>query len=136
MPKSAARQFLVKVAGVDGHFARKSGGDVTSETTKVYDGGSLDPEIMTSPASPDNVTVSRPYDARRDAPLLKRLRGDVGRFRTSISVQATDADLVPIAGTAEIYTGAVLVRAQGVEVDASSGEPTFIELEFAVSKVV
>ena len=48
MPKAAQRQFLVKVGKIPGYFATKSGGNVSADVNKVYDGGSLKPDPSSS----------------------------------------------------------------------------------------
>lgn len=132
--KAAQRQGLVKVSGIDGYFMTKSGGNLSADTTKVYDGGSLTPDVLSSPAEADNVTVSRAYDDARDGNTLKRLRQQVGRLRTTVSVTPTNEDLVAI-GEPTVYPNALLVGLTDLEVDASSGDAQTFELEFAVGTV-
>jgi hypothetical protein len=78
--------------------------------------------------------VSRAYDQNRDAPILERLRPQVGRFTTSITVQPTDADLVAV-GKSSVYSDAVLVSITEPEYDSASGDVAMFELEFAVTNV-
>lgn len=132
--KAAQRQFLVKVSGIDGYFATKTGGDTSSDASDVYDGGSLTPEKLASPATSDDITVGRPYDPERDQPVINRLRAQVGRHRTTVSVQPTDADLVAI-GAPTTYANALLIGCTEPEVDAASGDPAVFELTFAVESV-
>ena len=132
-PISAQRQFVIRVAGIDGYFATKSGGAMTADASREYDGGSLTPEVMTSPATPEDVTVGRPYKAARDADLLRRLRPLVGRWRTSVSQQPTDRDLVPV-GKPTVYSG-VLIGVNDPDADASSGDAARIELTFAIELI-
>lgn len=134
MPKAAQRQFLIKVSGVDGYFATKTGGDTSADTSDVYDGGSLTPEKMSSPATTDDVTVGRPFDPVRDRQVIRQLRPRVGRGRYTVSVQDTDADLVAI-GEPTVYANALLIGVTDPEVDASSGDPAAFELTFAVESV-
>jgi hypothetical protein len=134
MPKAAQRQFLVKVAGISDFFSTKSGGEMTSEVGVAWDGGKLSPEKLTSPALPADVTVSRPYDPVRDGPVLARLRPAVGRWRTTITIQPADADLVPI-GRPVAYASAILIGLTDPEVDAASGEPAMLELTFSPETV-
>lgn len=129
---ASQRQQLVEVAGFDGYFASKSGGEVSAETSKVWDGGKLSPDVMSSPAETDNVTVSRPYRPGIHGPKLSQLAKLVGRFRTTVSVWDTDPDLGPI-GTPVVYADALLVKLTRPEHDASSSDPGVFELEFAVT---
>ena len=134
MTKAALRQFLVGVVGVAGYFATMWGGETSADTTDVYDGGKLTPEKLAAPATTANVVISRPYDPERDQPIITRLRPQVGRFRATVSVQPTDADLVPV-GSPEVYANALLVKVQAPEADAASGDAATLELEFAVETV-
>lgn len=129
--KSAQRQFLVKVGTLPGYFATKSGGNVTADVNKVYDGGSLTPDLVTAPAVADNITVSRPYDVTRDPDLLATLRAQVGSYTATLTVQPTDRDLAPV-GRAAVYPNAVLVAVNEPDIDASSGTAATYELDFAI----
>lgn len=135
MAKSAQRQFLIKVGQIDGYFASKSGGDISSDTSKVYDGGSDVPDVLAGPAEADNITVSRSYDLQRDAALLKRLRQVVGRWSTTLSITPTDRDLIAV-GEPQVYPDALLVGLTEPETDASSGDAAEYELEFAIGTFV
>lgn len=131
MAKAAQRQFLVSVSGIMGYFATKTGGEVSSDSAKVYDGGSLMPDILSSPAQADNITVGRPFDPLRDQAVITALRQRVGRSRHTVSVVPTDEDLIAI-GPATVYSNALLVRVGEPEADAASGDAATYELEFAI----
>lgn len=130
MAPNAQREFLVTVSGIEGYFARKTGGATTAEATKAWDGGSLRPSILTAPASTEDITVARPYRRERDAALLARLKRVVGRSSHTITVTPTDRDLIP-AGQPEVFVG-VLRSVSGPDPDAGGGDATNIELVFAV----
>lgn len=134
MAFSAQRQFLVSIDKVAGKFMTKSGGGITSDSTKIYDGGSTVPTIIASPFEVENITVSRAYDQARDEPILQNLRNQVGRFVTTITVQPTDADLVAV-GKATVYADAVLVGITEPEYDSGVGDVAMVELEFACKTV-
>lgn len=131
---AAQRQFLVTIEGIAGTWATKAGAETSADTTDVYDGGRKAPEKLASPATTDNVTLSRPYRPARDGALAKRLRPIVGSFRSTVTVQPTDADLIPY-GAPTVYANALLVRLAEPEHDAASGDPSVVELEFAVETV-
>lgn len=132
MAKSSARQFLVKVEGVDGYWSTKSGGTVTAESTKVYDGGSLKPDIITNPPTAEDVSVTRPYDPQRDDEVIRQLLQLVGSWGTTVSVTPTDADLVAVAPP-RVYSDARLVGVVEPEVDSSSGDAAMVGLTFSIS---
>jgi hypothetical protein len=128
---AAQRQNLVKVSGIEGYFATKSGGSISSGGTKVYDGGSLTPAVISSPPEAEDVTVSRPFDLARDGDLLVRLRQQVGRLRATVSVTPTDTDMVA-QGTPTVYPDALLTGLTEPGADSGSGEAQTFELTFAV----
>lgn len=130
---ASARQQLVEVAGFPGYFATKTGGEVTAESSKVWDGGNLKPESMSGPAETGNVTVTRPYRPTVHGPILKNLAKQVGRWRTTVSVWDTDPDLGPV-GQPVVYANALLVRMQRADADAASSDASTFELEFAVDE--
>ena len=134
MTFSAQRQFLVSVSGIDGKFMTKSGGNIASDSTKIYDGGDLIPTIIASPSQVENITLSRAYDQGRDEPILQNLRTKVGRLKATITVQPTDADLVAV-GKASVYADALLVGITEPDYDSGSGDVANIELEFAIRTV-
>jgi hypothetical protein len=131
-PASSQRQMLVRVSGVDGYWANKSGGESTADTSKAWDGGSLLPEVLSAPAERGNITVSRPYRPAIHQSTRKALAKKVGRWRTTLSVQDTDVDLNPI-GRPTTYPDALLVRVSAPDHDAGSGDTAVWELEFAIS---
>lgn len=131
--KSAQRQFLVKVTGIRGYFASKTGGNLSSDSSKVYDGGDDQPDVMAGPAEVDNITVSRAYDYERDSEILQSLRERVGRWQTTVSVTPLRRDMTALRRPT-IYPDAMLVGLTEPEVDASSGDAATYELEFAIGR--
>lgn len=132
--KIARRQFLVTVDGIAGTFMTKTGGNVTSDSTKVYDGGSAVPQILASLAEVDNVTISRSWDMNRDPAVVKALTAKVGSWETTITMQQTDRDFNKI-GDPITYAGCLLVALNYPEYDATSGDAATFDLEFAVASV-
>lgn len=130
---ATARQQLVEVAGIPGYMATKQGGEISADTSQVWDGGASKPENLAGPASTDNITVGKPYRSALHGPILKRLAKQVGRWRTTISVYDTDPDLGPV-GEPTVYANALLVRLARPELDAGSSDASAFELEFAVDE--
>lgn len=131
MPPASQRQHLTNVDGVAGYWASRTGGEVTAETSKVWDGGALRPVTLSAPAETGNIVVGRPYYPDRHQAVRRDLSKRVGRWRTTITVQDTDPDLVPI-GTPDVYADAMLVRCTPAEGDASSSDGGVWEMEFSV----
>lgn len=128
--RSSQRQFLVSVDGLPDYYATFSGGEVTAEASKVYDGGQARPSVLPGPAETGNLVISRPYGAERDQPLIDRLQPLVGKWVTTVTKQPTDADFTGI-GTPTTYPESLLVRVTPPEADAASSDGATYELEFA-----
>lgn len=135
MSKMAQRQSQVSIEGIAGLWATKTGGDVSSDVTPVWDGGTDHPDQLASPPTAGNVTVSRPVDDERDLTEMKRLRKLVGRFTATITVQPTNGDGFPI-GEPTVYPDALLVTMSEPEYDAAGGDAQVFELEWAISQFV
>lgn len=133
MGTSAQRQFLISVAGIPGYFARRPAHEVTADAAREFDGGSLTPEVLTGPGIPQDLVVGRAYKPERDADVLAKLRPLVSRWRTTITVQPTDRDLVKV-GRPTVYTG-ILIRTSDPDADSNSGDAARWELTFAVEAV-
>lgn len=132
--KAAQRQIIASVRGITGYFAQVSGGEITSNAEKVYDGGSQTPELLTGVREIGNVSVTRPYAPNDDAPLLRSLRAQVGKWRSDVIVQDCDSDLVPI-GQPRVYNDAVLIGLTEPDGDAASGSAATFTLTFSCGSV-
>lgn len=139
MAKAANRQFLVRIDGISGgwdYWATKSGGEVTADSNKVFDGGSLVPDVLASPAEVGDITIARPYDPDRDQGIINQLIPQVGQWRTTISVTPTYGDLTTVRGAKpRVFSNALLIGVREPEPDASSGDAADYELTFAVGAV-
>lgn len=128
------RQYVVTIDRIEGKFMTKSGGSISADSTKIYNGGEKTPSIITGISEVENITVGRAFDNARDRAMLTTLRSQVGRFTTTIKVQETDADYVAV-GNPVVYADAVLVGITEPEYDSGSGDPAMVELEFACRSV-
>lgn len=136
MPKIAQRQFLTKIAGVDGFWATFSGGEVSVEHTRQFDGGAKVPDLLTGNPQISDVTVSRGYDPVRDAPIRSQLMRGLaeGRsFRTTITRTPTDEDFSPI-GAPEVYE-VQLKSVTPSDADANSADAARLQLVFSTRSV-
>jgi len=132
--KSSQRQFLVKVGDIPGYFVTKSGGGITADVTKAYDGGDPSPDLIAAPPNVENVTVGRNFDPLRDGAMLRQLRRQVGVLETTVTVTATDRDYIAVDEPV-VYSPALLVGVTEPDADAGSGDQAMYSLEFAVSEV-
>lgn len=135
MPQSE-RQWLVNVAGVAGLFQTKSGGGVSVEHSKDFDGGALTPDIYQGAPTYEDLTVSRPFQVPRDTQVrqsLQRILAAGQRFDTVVTCTPTNESMVPI-GTPETYQ-CTLMRVNPGEANTNSGNPSRLELVFTVRSV-
>ena len=134
--KSAQRQFLwtCNVPGLAELGGKsKSGGEVTSDATKVFDGGDLKPAVIASPPEVGDVTILYNYDAERHQEMLTSLLSVVGQLRATISGQPLTGDMRAVRGAPpRVYPDALLIGVREPESDSSSGDAADFELTWAV----
>lgn len=133
--KASQFQFLITVAGWPGFFVSRTGGDTQANVQKVYDGGALQPDLVSGRPMTNNVVATRHFDPDRDGPLRARYKSQVGKYRTTVSVQPCTPDLIP-TGPADVYPDAVLSRMGTPGANAQSDDPSEYEIEFTVGRVV
>lgn len=132
--KAAKRQFLVTVEGIAQPWMTKTGGDKTAGTNKVYDGGSLIPQVIAGPAEVGDITVTKAYDPEQDQDLVTRLLAQVGQWSTTVSVASLLPDMSAAKVKPRVYSG-MLTGVKEPETDAGAGDASTIELTFAISSV-
>lgn len=129
---SSVRQHSVSVAGLDGVWAKTTGGVVSVDVSESYNGGAQVPDITKGRVKVSNVTVDRPYNPVRDAPVLRFIASHIGgTWETTITDQDLDANEVAI-GAPVVFTGCVPVSATGPEYNEESSDASRIVLEFRV----
>lgn len=129
-------QWLTSVSGIEGYWTLLTGGQVRVSHRKVYDGGSLDPEITQGRPNVEDVTVSRPYLLPRDDDLATNLRRQLARgarLRFTVTRVPTDSSLIPI-GKKQIWE-CVLRDVNTPDSNAASENESRIELVFTAKKV-
>lgn len=136
MTKIAQRQFLTKVAGLEGFWATFSGGEVSVEHTRQFDGGALTPDLLTGNPSISDITVSRGFDVTRDGPIRSTLARSLAQgraFKTTITRTPTDEDYTP-TGVPEVYE-VQLKSVTPSDADANSADAARIQLVFSTRSV-
>lgn len=131
--KLAQRQVYASVSGIDGNFSQFSGGEISSNAEKIYDGGSITPTLLSGARDVGNITLVRPVDLDRDPGILANLRDLVGKQTFTVTVFVCDADLQPIS--TRVYNDALLIGMNEPEGDAASGAPASMSLVFSVGGV-
>lgn len=134
---SSKAQHLVTVAawGNDAtdYWAQHAGGEVSADSSEVWNGGAQQPDYIAGRAKTSNLTVTKPYYPGRDRDRMHTLMRQVGKLRTTVIVQDTDPDLIGgVYGAPMVYPNALLVRVKPPESEAGSSDADTIELEFTV----
>jgi hypothetical protein len=134
--KIAQKHFLVTVGDqrIQGTFSTKTGGETSGETTRDRDGGNPVADVIPGEVTVSNVTLGRAYKPERDQAVIKQLRPQVNRLKTSVTVQPLDHDYVPV-GEPEVYVGCLLVRVAAPDADSNASETSRFELEFEPADV-
>jgi len=130
----SVNQFLVTVEGIDGYFMTFEGGNITSQTNKMYDGGATIPSVVANRPLVDDVTVTRGYEPLRDEDIMTEMRQLVGVFTTTLSKTPTDRNLV-VTGRPIVYPNALLSGFQEINADANGTDAGIWGLVFTVPSV-
>jgi len=133
---TAQRSYAVTVSGIAGQFSTMTGGKKSRTTSQAWNGGAKTPDTVPGPAQVEAITVSRPFNPRRDQPILEKLRRDIDNAdkRFTIRKQSLDGNDTAV-GKPETYSGCVLTGVSGSDYDRSSSTPATLTLEFAPQSV-
>lgn len=137
VPASAPAHTRVTITFPDieipGTWARKSGGNITSEARRWHEGGELtQEEIAGGPVSTEDVTVSRNYRYDRDAVILRWAMRNAGRAFGTIAEQDIDAYGDPVGQPFVRQCLLQGVNGKDVDADDTSGFQN-IELTLSVA---
>ena len=156
MAKVSQRQVLASIAPPVGAttptwtgflFAQVSGGEITANVEKIYEGGKLRPTIICAPSEVGDITLTAHYDADPTTDTasvavgieakINSLRPLVGRAIYDVTISSYDCDLGSVVtGTGRLYKSALLVGLTEPDGDSSSGAPATFAMTFAVSDVI
>lgn len=129
--KASQRHSLVVVHGIPILWRSMSGGGVSGDYTRDYDGGSDVADFIPGYPEPEDITVTTTVAPRRDLEWMRKIKGQVLRGRFTITRQWTDANWDPI-GEPETYPNCLLTGFSNPEVSSSS-DPAEITLTFATN---
>ncbi len=100
MPLVQESKYLVRLTvdpatsdvwGVPDSWDSFEGGEVASESTNYRPGGVREAEVMISPSTTSDITISRGYRSERDAAVEKLLIGRLGHPAPSTATCSTPA---------------------------------------------
>ncbi len=129
---SSTRQHSVSITGLEGTWARVSGGVASVDVSESYNGGAKIPDLTMGRRTYSNLTTDRPFNPLRDRPMLRFLEAQLGgTWTTTITDQDVDANDVAI-GEPVVYTGCVPVSVTGPEYDTESSDASRVVVEWKV----
>lgn len=134
-PASSPAHTRVTLVGfaidIPGTWARKTGGNVTSEPRRWREGGELfREEVAGGPSTTENVTVSRNFRRDRDLSLYRWAKRNAGQVFGSISEQPLDEAGNPYGSP--LVSRCILLGVNGIDVDADDTSG-FQMLEFSLA---
>lgn len=125
------RQTIAKIEGVRGFWDVPEGGDVElTDTTKEWDAGAGDPDILTGRRVTTDLTLRRPYRPERDRKLLIDSKARVGRITKTIRILETGPEY-NFQRVRENHVGK-LIAARGPKGNARNSAAGTIELVFSI----
>lgn len=126
--------FLVKVVGIEGLWATRTGGDTPTDVSQVFNGGEDYATPVIGKKKPSNLVLTRPYDPRRDQQLSLELRRRQGSFRRTITQQPTLTDGTIVASPTT-WIDCILINVKDPETNSGSSGAAMIELTFTPGRV-
>ena len=129
--KASQRHSLVVVHGINILWRSMSGGGVSGDYTRDYDGGSDRADFIPGYAEAEDIEVTCTVAPRRDLEWMRRVKAQVLKGRFTITRQWTDANWDPI-GDPETYPDCLLTGYTNPEVSASA-DPAELTLTFATN---
>lgn len=137
LPASSPAHTRVTLKGfpieMPGTWARKSGGNVTSEARRWREGGELTKEeVAGGPSTTEDVTVSRNYRPDRDGEILRWAKRHGGRAYGTLIEQDLDSDENPYGKP--VVSRVLLLGVNGKDVDADDTSGfQMLELTLAIT---
>lgn len=129
---SSVRQHSVSITGLEGVWAKASGGVPSVDVSESYNGGAKIPDLTMGRVKYSNLTLERPFNPNRDRAMIRFLEQHLGgTWTASITDQDLDANEIAV-GKPTVYTGCVPVSVTGPEYDAESSDAGRVSLEFRI----
>lgn len=129
---ASARQQAVTIAGLEGQWAKSSGGVPSVDVSESWNGGAKVPDLTKGRVKYSNLTTDRPFNPMRDRSMIRFLESVLGgSWSTTITAQDLDANDVAI-GEPVVYTGCVPVSVTGPEYDTTSSDGARVAVEWKI----
>lgn len=133
---SSESDFNVKIEGIDGLWATRTGGDAPLDVSLAFNGGDRFPTPVVGKEKPSQLICSRPFQPERDQPLIRDLKQRKGVFRPTIYQIPTFTDGVVVGGDDSVWTECVLTNVKDPDTNAGSSNSGMVELTFQPTGVL
>lgn len=124
-------RIKVSVSSMPGPWATVSGQEAERENVKLREEAGAKKSVVHTQLEYGDVTVTRLFDADRDAALLASLNRGNAFEGTTITEAYTDAGGNTIPGSQSIHTGCVVASFSGPEGDANSSDMGYLTVTFS-----
>jgi hypothetical protein len=129
---SSVRQHAVSVAGLEGVWAKVSGGVPSVDVAESYNGGAVVADLTMGRVKYSNITVDRPFNPLRDRPMIRFIEANLGKtWSTTITDQDLDANEMAV-GEPSVFTGCVPVSVTSPEFDTEGSTASRVVIEWKV----
>jgi len=129
---SALRQHAVSVAGIDGVWAKLTGGEAQITVAESWNGGATVPDITKGRKTVSNIVVDRPFTAARDRPAIRLLESLMATgWTTTVTDQDLDSNDQAI-GDPVVFTGCSPIKVTGPTFDTEKADGGRFIVEFRV----
>lgn len=121
----------VSVSSMPGSWATVSGQEAERENLKLRPGAGEPKQLIATQLEYGDVTVTRLFDADRDAALLSQLNRGVAFEGTTVTEQYLDADGNAVPGSLSVHTGCAVLSFSAPEGDANSSDMGYLTVTFS-----
>lgn len=129
---SSVRQHAVTVAGIEGPWAKVSGGVSSVDVSESYNGGAAVPDLTMGRVKVSNLTVDRPFNPMRDRTVIRFIEANLGgTWSTTITDQDLDANEQTV-GEPVVFSGCVPISVTPPEYDTEKSDASRVVIEFRV----
>jgi hypothetical protein len=133
---AAARAHAVTIAGLEGQWAKASGGVPSVAVSESWNGGAAAPDLTLGRVTYSNLTTERPFNPMRDRAMIRFLESSLGTgWTTTITDQDLDANASTV-GEPVVFTGCVPVTVTGPEFDTNSSDGSTVSIEWKIQSKV
>lgn len=116
---------------IAGSWTTISGQEAERENVKLRAGAGEAKQVISTQLEYGDITVTRLFDADRDAALLAKLNGGEAFTGATITEQYLDADGNAVPGAKSVHTGCSVASFSAPEGDANSSDMGYLTITWS-----